>query len=265
MCNLEQQFGVPVLEAYGTTEAAHQITCNPLPPATRKPGSVGVPTGTEIAVFNELGRSLGPDREGEIVIRGRNVISSYVGDPSVDQQSFTGGWLRTGDFGSMDRDGYLFIKGRAKEFINRGGTKIAPREIEEVLLDHSNVAEAVVFTMPDTRLGEEVAAAIVLRDPGASAEIASQEFVSRQLSYFKVPRRLVFLDKIPKGATGKPHRVGLAAELGLVEAREASGTMPPWMHRARSWKMCSQRCGHGSSASRGSAWMTISSRSGAIR
>jgi acyl-CoA synthetase (AMP-forming)/AMP-acid ligase II/thioesterase domain-containing protein/aryl carrier-like protein len=221
MRNLEQQFGVPVLEAYGMTEAAHQITCNPLPPATRKPGSVGVPTGTEVAIFDELGQSLGPDCEGEIVIRGGNVISCYVGDPSVDQQGFTGGWFRTGDCGSMDRDGYLFIKGRVKEFINRGGTKIAPREIEEVLLDHSNVAEAVVFAMPDTRLGEEVAAAIVLREPRASAETEIREFVSRQLSYFKVPRRLVFLDKIPKGPTGKPHRVGLAAELGLVEPRKA--------------------------------------------
>jgi oxalate---CoA ligase len=141
--------------------------------------------------------------------------------PSVDQQNFTGGWFRTGDCGSMDRDGYLFIKGRAKEFINRGGTKIGPREIEEVLLDHSNVGEAVVFAMPDKLLGEEVAAAIVLRDPRASAETEIREFVSRQLSYFKVPRRLVFLDKIPKGPTGKPRRVGLAAELGLVEPREA--------------------------------------------
>jgi hypothetical protein len=199
------------------TEAAHQISCNPLPPATRKPGSVGVPTGTDVAIFDEQGRSLGPDCEGEIVIRGGSVISSYFGYPSVDRQSFTGGWFRTGDCGSMDRDGYLFIKGRAQEIMNRGGTKIAPHEIEEVLLDHSNVGEAVVFAMPDTRL----AAAIVLRDPRTSAETEIREFVSRQLSYFKVPRRLVFLDKIPKGPTGKPHRVGLGAELGSVELREA--------------------------------------------
>jgi acyl-CoA synthetase (AMP-forming)/AMP-acid ligase II/thioesterase domain-containing protein len=218
--DLEQRFGVPVLEAYGMTEAAHQIACNPLPPGIRKLGSVGVPTGTEIAIFDGLCRPLGPDCEGEIVIRGGNVISCYVGDPSVNQQSFTGDWFRTGDVGSIDRDGYLFIKGRAKEFINRGGTKISPREVEEVLLDHPNVAEAVVFAMPEPRLGEEVAAAIVLRDSRPTAATEIREFASRQLSYFKVPQQVVFLDKIPKGPTGKPQRIGLAAKLGLIAPRE---------------------------------------------
>jgi acyl-CoA synthetase (AMP-forming)/AMP-acid ligase II/thioesterase domain-containing protein/acyl carrier protein len=218
--DLEQRFGVPVLEAYGMTEAAHQIACNPLPPGIRKLGSVGVPTGTEIAIFDELDRPLGPDCEGEIVIRGGSVISCYVGDPSVNQQSFTGGWFHTGDVGSIDRDGYLFIKGRAKEIINRGGIKISPREIEEVLLDHPNVAEAVVFAMPESRLGEDVAAAIVLRDPRPAAETEIREFASRQLSHFKVPRQVVLLDEIPRGPTGKPQRVGLAAKLGLIAPRE---------------------------------------------
>jgi acyl-CoA synthetase (AMP-forming)/AMP-acid ligase II/thioesterase domain-containing protein/acyl carrier protein len=218
--DLEQRFGVPVLEAYGMTEAAHQIACNPLPPAIRKPGSVGVPTGTEIAILDGQGRPLGPDCEGEIVIRGGSVISGYLGDPSLNLQSFTGGWLRTGDVGSIDRDGYLFIKGRAKEFINRGGTKISPHEIEEVLRDHSNVAEAVVFAMPEPRLGEEVAAAVVLRCPSPTAATEIREFASRQLSYFKVPQQVVFLDEIPRGPTGKPQRVGLAAKLGLIAPRE---------------------------------------------
>ena len=217
---LEQRFRVPVLEAYGMTEAAHQIACNPLPPGIRKAGSVGVPTGTDIAIFDELGRPLGPDREGEIVIRGSNVISCYVGDPSGGQQNFTGGWFRTGDVGLIDRDGYLFIKGRGKEFINRGGTKISPHEIEEVLLDQPNVAEAVVFAMPKSRLGEEVAAAIVLREPRPAAETEIREFASRQLSYFKVPKQLVFLDEIPKGPTGKLQRLGMAAKLGLIAPRE---------------------------------------------
>jgi acyl carrier protein len=143
-----------------------------------------------------------------------------MGDRSVNQQSFTAGWFRTGDIGSIDRDGYLFIKGRAKEFINRGGTKLSPHEIEEVLLHHPNVAEAVVFAMPEPRLGEEVAAAIVLREPRATPATEIRDFVSRQLSYFKVPQQIVFLDKLPKGPTGKPQRIGLAAKLGLIPRRE---------------------------------------------
>jgi oxalate---CoA ligase len=148
------------------------------------------------------------------------VISSYMGDRSVNQQSFTAGWFRTGDIGSIDRDGYLFIKGRAKEFINRGGTKLSPHEIEEVLLHHPNVAEAVVFAMPEPRLGEEVAAAIVLREPRATPATEIRDFVSHQLSYFKVPQQIVFLDKLPKGPTGKPQRIGLDAKLGLIPRRE---------------------------------------------
>jgi acyl-CoA synthetase (AMP-forming)/AMP-acid ligase II len=263
--DLEQRFGVPVLEAYGMTEAAHQIACNPLPPAIRKLGSVGVPTGTEIAILDELGRALRRDYEGEIVIRGGNVISSYLGDPSVNQLSFTGDWLRTGDVGSIDRDGYLFIKGRAKEFINRGGMKISPHEIEEVLLDHPNVAEAVVFARPEPRLGEEVAAAVVLRCPKSCAATEIREFASSKLSYFKVPRQVVLLNEIPKGPTGKPQRVGLAAKLGLIAPQRSIRNMSQSVNRTHSWKTCSRRCGHTSSVPSGSASMTISLRSGAIR
>jgi acyl-CoA synthetase (AMP-forming)/AMP-acid ligase II/thioesterase domain-containing protein len=220
--DLEHRFAIPVLEAYGMTEAAHQIACNPLPPAVRKPGSVGLGTGVEIAIVDAHGRTLGRDCEGEIVIRGDSVISSYVGNPSADEHSFTDGWFRTSDIGSIDRDGYVFIKGRAKEIINRGGTKISPHEIESVLLDHPNVAEAVAFAMPDERLGEEVAAAAVLRRPNSAAATEIGEFIASRLSDFKIPRQLVFLDEIPKGPTGKLQRVGLAAKLGLVASPQRS-------------------------------------------
>src|SRR5215467_920074 len=225
--DLEQRFSVPVLEAYGMTEAAHQITSNPLPPGIRKLGSVGVPTGTEIAILDELGRPLEPNCEGEIVIRGGNVISCYVGGQSVNQQNFTGGWFRTGDIGSIDQDGYLFVRGRAKEFINRGGMKISPHEVEEILLDHPNVAEAVVFGIPEWRFGEEVAAAVVLRHPGSTVAAEIREFASRQLNYFKVPRQVVLLDEIPRGPTGKPQRVALAAKLGLTASRDEGGESVP--------------------------------------
>ena len=218
---LEQCFGVPVVEAYGMTEAAHQIASNPLPPAVRKPGSVGVSTGTEIAIFDELGQRLGPDDVGEIVIRGPNVITRYLRESSGSRDHFAHGWFHTGDRGLIDRDGYLFLKGRESEFINRGGTKISPYEIEEVLLDHPDIEEAVVFAAPEPRLGEAVAAAVVLRKPNAASQINIKEFVSRKLSYFKVPQELVFVDKIPKGPTGKLQRVSLAAELGVTAAREA--------------------------------------------
>jgi acyl-CoA synthetase (AMP-forming)/AMP-acid ligase II/thioesterase domain-containing protein/acyl carrier protein len=232
LCEVERWFGVPVVEAYGMTEAAHQITSNPLPPDVRKPGSVGVSTGTEIAIFDELGQPLGPDCVGEIVIRGRNVISHYLGDSSADRECFKLGWFYTGDRGLIDRDGYLFLKGRGSEFINRGGTKISPHEIEEALLDHPNIAEAVAFAMPEPRLGETVAAAVVLRNPTAASETDIREFASRKLSYFKVPQQLVFLDKIPKGPTGKLQRVRLAAELGLTAPRKAPSQDAP-MHEPR--------------------------------
>jgi acyl-CoA synthetase (AMP-forming)/AMP-acid ligase II/thioesterase domain-containing protein/acyl carrier protein len=219
--DLERRFGIPVLEAYGMTEASHQIACNPLPPAIRKPGSVGVATGTEIAIFDQQGQPLGPDCEGEIVIRGGSVISCYVDNQSTDMEGFTGNWFRTGDIGLIDHDGYLFIKGRTKEIINRGGMKISPYEVEEVLLDHPNVAEAVAFAIPDWRLGEEVGAAVVLRRPSRMTAMEIRNFASRQLGDFKIPRELVFLDEIPKGPTGKLQRVGLAAKLGLVATPRA--------------------------------------------
>jgi acyl-CoA synthetase (AMP-forming)/AMP-acid ligase II len=215
MVELESRFGVPVVEAYGMTEASHQMACNPLPPAIRKPGSVGVATGTETAIMQAGGaRLLAPGEVGEIVVRGPNVMRGYANQ--VSDQAFTDGWFRTGDLGHLDADGYLFIEGRIKEIVNRGGEKISPREVEEVLLQHPAVAQAVVFALPDQALGQDVGAAVVLRDPGVT-ERQLRQFVAARLVHFKVPSRIIVLDALPVGPTGKPQRIGLAEKLGLTE------------------------------------------------
>jgi len=216
MHGLEAAFGAPVLEAYGMTEAAHQMASNPLPPRARKPGSVGVAAGPEVAIMDAGGALLAAGETGEVVIRGANVTAGYLANPSANAQAFTAGWLRTGDQGFLDEDGYLRLTGRLKELINRGGEKISPREVDEALLDHPAVAQAVTFALPDEKLGEEVAAAIVLREGAASSEHELREFARGRLAPFKVPRRIVFVPEIPKGATGKLQRIGLAEKLGLV-------------------------------------------------
>lgn len=215
LAQLEEVFGVPVIEAYGMTEASHQMASNPLPPGIRKPGSVGRATGIELAVADEEGRLLGPGEAGEVVIRGPSVMSGYENNPEANAKAFFDGWFRTGDQGYLDGDGYLFLTGRIKEIINRGGEKISPREIDEVLLEHPAVAQAVAFAMPDEKLGEEVAAAVVLRSGAQATDLELREFAARRLVDFKVPRRLLILDEIPKGPTGKLQRIGLAARLGL--------------------------------------------------
>ena len=217
MAELEQTFRVPVLEAYGMTEASHQIATNPQPPAARKPGSVGRAFGTDVAIMdaNENGNLLAPGEIGEIVLRGPAVISGYANNPEANRTSFVNGWFRTGDNGRLDRDGYLFITGRIKEIINRGGQKISPREVDEVLSTHPAVANAVAFAVPDYRLGEDVAAAVVLRPGHAASEIEIRNHAANRIADYKVPRRIVFLDELPKGPTGKLQRIGLAAQLGL--------------------------------------------------
>ena len=217
MAELEKTFDVPVIESYGMTEAAHQMTSNPLPPAVRRPGSVGMPEGPEVAVMNETGDTfLGPSAIGEIVIRGENVTPGYENNPDANAAAFVDGWFRTGDQGFMDSDGYLTITGRLKEIINRGGEKISPREIDEVLIDHPAIAQVVTFAMPHEKLGEEVAAAVVLAEGQVVRENEIREFATSRLADFKIPRKLVVLDEIPKGATGKLQRIGLAAKLGLA-------------------------------------------------
>lgn len=205
---LEQTFGAPVLEAYGMTEAAHQMCCNPLPPGRRKPGSVGLPAGPEVSAMDATGQLLQPNVTGELVIRGENVMAGYerTGD---NETAFTQGWFRTGDQGYVDGDGYVFITGRIKELINRGGEKISPREIDEALLEHPAVSQAVAFAVPHTSLGEDVAAAVVLKSGTSCLEEELREFAFQRLAEFKVPSRIVQVESIPKGPTGKLQRIGL--------------------------------------------------------
>jgi acyl-CoA synthetase (AMP-forming)/AMP-acid ligase II len=198
------------------TEAAHQMASNPLPPQQRKPGSVGLPAGPEVAIMDEGGELLPADTVGEIVIRGPNVTQGYKNNDAANATAFTHGWFRTGDQGVMDDEGYLRLTGRLKEIINRGGEKISPREVDEVLLDHPAVAQVVTFAVPHPKLGEDVAVAIVLAEGAVADERSIRAFAAERLADMKVPRKIVFLQEIPKGATGKLQRIGLAEKLGLT-------------------------------------------------
>jgi oxalate---CoA ligase len=216
MAELEETFGCPVIEAYGMTEATHQMACNPLPPAARKPGTVGIAAGPEVGIMDNDGNILAAGGTGEIVIRGDNVTAGYENNDAANAEAFSHGWFRTGDQGVMDDEGYVSITGRLKEIINRGGEKISPREVDEVLMDHAAVAQVVTFAIPHDKLGEEVAAVVVLREGEAAEERDIRDFAATRLADFKVPRKILFMDEIPKGATGKLQRIGLAEKLGLV-------------------------------------------------
>jgi acyl-CoA synthetase (AMP-forming)/AMP-acid ligase II len=214
---LEQTFDVPVVEAYAMTEASHQMTCNQLPPGVRKPGTVGCAAGPEVAIMSESSADLlSHGKTGEVVIRGKNVTKGYENNPAANAEGFVNGWFRTGDQGVMDDDGYLTITGRLKEIINRGGEKISPREVDDILMDHAAVQQVVTFAMPHKSLGEEVAAAVVLKEGESADEADIRAFAATRLAAFKVPRRILILDEIPKGATGKLQRIGLAKKLGLA-------------------------------------------------
>ncbi|MET3520774.1 MULTISPECIES: acyl--CoA ligase [Mesorhizobium] len=215
MAELEATFGCPVIESYGMTEAAHQMASNRLPPGQRKPGSVGAAAGPDVAVMAPDGRLLDAGETGEIVISGPNVTAGYEKNPDANASAFAHGWFHTGDQGVLDEDGYLRVTGRLKEIINRGGEKISPLEVDGVLMDHPAVAQVVTFAMPHDKLGEEVAAAVVLREGQSASESDIRGFASTRLADFKVPRKVLILDEIPKGATGKLQRIGLAAKLGL--------------------------------------------------
>ena len=204
MRGLEAAFGAPVLEAYGMTEAAHQMASNPLPPAARKAGTVGLGTDVRISILDETGAHLSAGERGEVVIKGPNVITGYENNPEANAKSFVDGWFRTGDRGFLDADGYLTLVARIKELINRGGEKISPREIDEVLLAHPSVAEAVCFGVPHPMWGEEVEAAVVVRAPIESAELV--DYCRERLSDFKRPKRIHITDTIPRTATGKIQR-----------------------------------------------------------
>jgi acyl-CoA synthetase (AMP-forming)/AMP-acid ligase II len=212
---LEDIFKAPLIEAYGMTEATHQMASNPLPPLARKPGTVGLPAGPEVAIMGEDGQLLAAGEIGEIVIRGPNVTAGYENNPKANAEGFLDGWFRTGDQGTKDSDGYVSLTGRLKEIINRGGEKISPREVDEILMDHTAVSQVVCFAMPHPKLGEEVAAVVVLKEGQAATERELQDFVGQRAAEFKVPKKILFMDEIPKGATGKLQRIGLAQKLGL--------------------------------------------------
>ncbi|MEM1301512.1 MAG: AMP-binding protein, partial [Pseudomonadota bacterium] len=215
---LNATFDAPVIEAYGMTEAAHQMCCNRLD--MQKPGSVGVAAGPEVAIGHETENKL-IDGTGEVCISGPNVTPGYESNPDANAKNFFEAdgkrWFRTGDQGAFDADGFLYLTGRLKEIINRGGEKVSPLEVDGVLMDHPAIAQVVTFALPHPKLGEEVAAAVVLRDGHEADERAIRDFASERMADFKVPRKVVIMDEIPKGATGKMQRIGMAEKLGLVE------------------------------------------------
>jgi acyl-CoA synthetase (AMP-forming)/AMP-acid ligase II len=216
MQELEETFDAPVIEAYGMTEAAHQMACNPLPRGSQKPGSVGLAAGPKVSIMNQEGEHLASGDIGEVVIQGENVTSGYLNNEEANATAFTDGWFRTGDQGHIDSEGYLTLTGRLKEIINRGGEKISPREVDEILLDHESVAQVVTFAIPHQKLGEDVAAAIVLEEGAQLDESSLRAYAATRLADFKVPKKVVFLEEIPKGPTGKLQRIGLAEKLGLA-------------------------------------------------
>jgi acyl-CoA synthetase (AMP-forming)/AMP-acid ligase II len=208
---MERAFGVPVLEAYGMTEASHQMASNPLPPGMRKAGSVGPGTGVGIGIMDVDGRQLNAGEHGEVVIRGPNVTLGYENNPEANASCFTNGWFRTGDQGFLDAAGYLTLVARIKELINRGGEKISPREIDEVLMGNPVVAEAVAFGVPHRIWGEEVAAAVVLREHSSATEEELLSYCNERLADFKCPKKIHITDAIPRTATGKIQRRVVAA------------------------------------------------------
>jgi oxalate---CoA ligase len=210
---LESAYGVPVIEAYGMTEAAHQMCSNPMPPAVRKPGSVGLPAGPEVRVIDSEGKEIAPGEVGEVVIWGDNVTPGYLNFPDDKQERLEGGWFRTGDLGQMDDEGYLFLLGRVREIVNRGGEKISPAEIDSCLLRHEEVSEAVSFAVPHPSLGEDLAAAVVLHKDVDANEQSLRAYLYARLSHFKVPSRILVVDAIPKSSIGKVQRRQLSERL----------------------------------------------------
>jgi len=219
MTELAETFGAPVVEAYGMTEAAHQMCCNPIEPGRQKPGAVGLPAGPEVRIAHEIENRL-IHTIGEIAISGPNVTPGYEANPEANEKNFFEAegkrWFRTGDQGMFDADGYLSLTGRLKEIINRGGEKISPLEVDGILSDHPAVGQCVTFAMQHPKLGEDVGAAVVLKEGATATEGDIRSFASERLAAFKIPRKILILDEIPKGATGKLQRIGLAEKLGLV-------------------------------------------------
>jgi acyl-CoA synthetase (AMP-forming)/AMP-acid ligase II len=205
----EAATGLPVIESYGMSEAGGAVTCNPLPPAPHKPGSVGVTFGTELRVVDEAGLPVPAGTSGEVALRGENVFGGYLDRPDADREALRDGWFLTGDLGYLDRDGYLFLTGRRKELINRAGEKFSPREVEEALHRCEDVELACVVGVPHPEYGEEVVAFVAMR-PGRTVTAESLAARCRErLAAFKVPRHVVFVDELPRGPNGKLQRRGL--------------------------------------------------------
>jgi acyl-CoA synthetase (AMP-forming)/AMP-acid ligase II/acyl carrier protein len=224
---LEQTFATSVIEFCGITEtAASPVACNPLPPRPRKVGSIGIPVELDVAIIDEGGDWLPSGQTGEVIVRGASLMSGYDADPAATTAAFAGNWFKTGDLGFFDEDGYLFLAGRIKEVINRGGEKIAPTQVDEVLLEHPAVAEAATFAVPHPTLGEDVAAAVVLRARAKATAQQIRQYAKTRLVAFKVPRQVLFVEQIPKGPTGKVKRVELAAKLGVASGAESA---PPFV------------------------------------
>jgi acyl-CoA synthetase (AMP-forming)/AMP-acid ligase II len=210
----QEQFGAPVIPAYGMTETAHQAASNPLPrDGACKDASVGLPTGLQVRIITASGNPATAGETGEVCVRGPVLTHGYLNDPQATAAAFTGGWFRTGDLGYLDSDGYLFLTGRTKDMINRGGEKIAPRTVEAALLSHPAVQDALAFAVPDAKYGEEVNAAVILQ-PGQHATQASlQQHCQAQLSAFEIPKKIYFLDRFPRTTKGDGDRRALAAAL----------------------------------------------------
>jgi acyl-CoA synthetase (AMP-forming)/AMP-acid ligase II/acyl carrier protein len=236
---VERDLRATIVHVYGMSEAPC-IAGEQYPVEVRKPGSVGRASHQGVAIVDENGQPVPVDASGEIVLRGPWIIPGYYRNDAASAAAFDNGWFHTGDVGYFDRDGFLFLTGRRKEFINRGGEKVAPVEVDEVLLSHPAVVEAVTFAVPDARLGEEIAAAVVLRSENAISVAELQEFAATHLTINKVPRQIVFVAQLPKGPTGKLNRFRMAAELGLdgspdgnKGARAGKGTSgSPLVHQA---------------------------------
>ena len=212
---IEKVFKIPVIESYGMTEASHQMTSNLLPPKKRKVGSVGVPIGIKVKIVDNNFKNLKPNEEGEILIKGKSILKKYIASQEINKGSFVKGWFRTGDLGYFDKDGYLFISGRIKEIINRGGEKISPKEVDEVFISHKKVNKAVSFAVKHPKLGEDIALAVVLNKNIKCTANELKEFSKNKLANFKIPKQIFFLKEIPLGATGKVQRIGLAKKLGI--------------------------------------------------
>ena len=213
--DIENIFHCPVIESYGMTEASHQMTSNHLPPGKRKPSKVGFAAGPEVSIIDENKKTLKNGKIGEVIIRGDNVSKEYINNPQANRDSFIDGWFRTGDQGFYDDQGFLQLTGRIKEIINKGGEKISPLEIDEVVMEHKNIFQCITFSIAHDKLGEEVALAVVLKSDHQLSEQELKEFLSNKLASFKIPQKIIFLNEIPKGKTGKLQRIGLAKKLGL--------------------------------------------------